>query len=594
MKRIGKPMLLRFGLMVLVILTSLPELTKAQDIEVTASVNESVVFTGERIALSVSVSGRKFKNVQAPELPDLNGLSYLSTNPSTSTSFEFINGKSSSKYTYTYFISARKEGQFTIPPITVVIDNKEYLTDPITVSVKERNRDQMQSDEMPDLFIKMEVDELKPYAGQQIIAEVVLYFKNGLDILSYKPQSGWKAEGFWKELLSDGRQPKAESVILNGVRYRRAVLMRYALFATKTGKLTLGEFEVNAAVRYASRQRDPFSSFFGGFGNNQRSVDLMAEPIELDIKPLPPIQNGIFTGAVGNFSIKRSISKTEVMVGESIDLSFTIEGDGNIALLPDFPVEHPDGFEIYEPQVSSDINRKGAVISGKKVFTEIMIPRSSGDFTIPGGDYAYFNPTNKKYVMVTLPLILLSVKRDPNKIIYSDNLPDLAVKPIYGLAAWVTTHKEIDFTSRWFQIALLIPFIAYLIAWQRIKYLKRLHGDVFFARSTRAMKKARSLLNQAEVTGEKDIKEAYSYIHKAISGYIGDKLKLPESGLSDSEYAAHIQKMNQTENACADEIKRLLETCSTIRFAPNPTSDKLNQDIAKAGELLSQLQKVLR
>src|SRR5690625_7101908 len=77
--------------------------------------------------------------------------------------------------------------------------------------------------------------------GQQSVASIVLYFKQGMEVTSYQPTSGWRTDGFWKEELENIRQPQAESVILSGVRYRTATLLRYALFPTRSGELSLSE-----------------------------------------------------------------------------------------------------------------------------------------------------------------------------------------------------------------------------------------------------------------------------------------------------------------------------------------------------------------
>ena len=252
MKKIGN--LNRFFF--LVSLISVFSLSKvwAQDVEVNATVNETVVFQGERIVLTIAVSGSKFKKITNPDLPELQGMRFLSSTPSTSTSFSFVNGVAKSSYSYSYYILTEKEGEFTIPPVSVSIDQKLYKTQALKVSIRSRSAAAKNPNASPDIFLKMELSNPKPYVGEQVLATVVIYFKNSLEILSYQPTAGWKAEGFWKEELNDGKQPQVTSDIINGVSYRKAELMKYALFATKSGKLNLSPFTVVTTVRVASRK----------------------------------------------------------------------------------------------------------------------------------------------------------------------------------------------------------------------------------------------------------------------------------------------------------------------------------------------------
>ncbi|MDZ7694861.1 MAG: BatD family protein [Balneolaceae bacterium] len=106
----------------------------AQDLQVQATVSESKVFTGERISLSVEISG-SFNNVSRPVLPSFNGLRLLSNTPSTSRSYSYVNGESSTTYAYQYSLIAQNEGDYTIPAISIEIDGTNYRTDPISVSV---------------------------------------------------------------------------------------------------------------------------------------------------------------------------------------------------------------------------------------------------------------------------------------------------------------------------------------------------------------------------------------------------------------------------------------------------------------------------
>jgi len=556
----------------------------AQDVEVNATVNETVVFQGERIVLTIAVSGSKFKKITNPDLPELEGMRFLSSTPSTSTSFSFVNGVAKSSYSYSYYILTEKEGEFTIPPVSVTIDQKPYRTQELKVSIRSRSAVSKNPNASPDIFLKMELSNAKPYVGEQVLATVVIYFKNSLEILSYQPTAGWKAEGFWKEELNDGKQPQVTSDIINGVSYRKAELMKYALFATKSGKLNLSPFTVVTTVRVASRNRDPFSSFFGGYGTNQRNIDLETDAVPVEVISLPELNDAIFTGAVGNYKVSRSITKTSVIAGESIELATKIQGSGNIALVTKPKYEFPGTFEEYNPQESSDINRKSDIIKGVKTFSDIVIPRTPGTYVIPEVKYAFFNPTRKRFETTVLTAINLVVKKDPRAFATTTQQIPFEVQPVLGLTIWYSPEKFTVFKQSWFIMMLVFPFIVGVGLFIYRSYLDKMEGDVQFARSNKASRKADTRFTSAKKIAESDIKASYAEMQKALIGYVADRLHIPETGQDEDIYIEELVKKGM-EPEDIKQLNFLLQKCSTIRFAPLTSMQDFQNDFQIAQKL---------
>lgn len=571
---------------------------EAQSVKVEATVSETQVFTGERIALSIEISGKDFNNIERPELPDFEGFQLVSRTPSTSRSFSFVNGVSSTSYTYTYYLTARKEGSFTISPIKVDIDGTEYQTKPLDVHIQDRNKAATQSGgggSRPDIYVKMDVSDKTPVNGQQLIAEVQIYFKSDLEVNSYQPIPGWKAEGFWKEELDKNQRPRAESVIIDGVRYRRATLLQYALFPTKTGKLTLSPYQVAVSVRSVSKRNgDPFSSFFGGFGTNQRNIQLETDPVTINVKALPGISNATFTGAVGSFNISRSLVSQKAYVGETVEIQTKISGTGNVPLISKPEYKLPDSFEIYDPQEKSNVDRDGTQIKGSKTFTDVVIPRNTGTFTIPAAKLAYYNPDQRRYVVKDLPPLTLHVEHNPNAVASTPQSESFSIEPVTGLASWTRAAAGAPLVDRWwFWVGLLLPAIVLGVGYWQKTYRDRMASDSRFARSQRAFDKAGEELDKAlEQAHEKHIKEAYGSLHRAITGFIGDRLGLAEAGLEDRDYVAQLQEQ-AVDAGMVKEIRQLLNKCSTIRYAPDTTEQDLQHDVERTGELLKELRKSL-
>lgn len=567
---------------------------QSADINVVSTVSQTTVYTGERISLSVEVSG-DFNNVSRPTLPEFTGFRLLSNNPSTSRSYSFVNGKTSSSYSYSYYLIAQDEGNFTIPSITVSIDGDEYNTDPIDVEIVDRNSsaNESGSNARPEIFLRMEVSDRNPVPGQQLITDVILFFKDGLEVNSYQPVPGWKAEGFWKEELENTERPRAESTIIDGIRYRKARLLQFALFPTKTGELSISPYEIIVSVRAASSRDDPFSSFFGGFGSNQRQVELKTDPVQLDVEPLPDIDPSSYTGAVGSFSINRKISTREALVGESIEIETTIRGTGNVPLITKPDYELPDGLEIYDPQQASSLNRRNQQISGSKVFTDIVIARTPGNYTIPQTTLAYFDPARNEYVRESLPALTFTVNSDPNAQAATEQTLSFSVKPVTGLASWTSDSSTALAGRWWFWTGIFFPALVLGIAYWQKTYRDKMTNNTAFARSKRASSIAEERLEKAmERSEEGHIRDAYNLLQKALTGFISDKLNLPEAGLSNQSYISALQDEG-VDMELLKNIRMLLDKCATISYAPDSSHDYLKSHVGLAKSILEKLKKEL-
>lgn len=581
MKRIGN---LRHLFFLLIVFFGLSGLLIAQDIQVSANLSETNIFSGEQVRLEVSVSGSAMGSVKQPDLPQINGLRWLQGSTSRGTQYTIINGKPSVTYTFGYVLIAQTPGEYSLPPITITVEDENYQTESIDFSVLDpASLESGDADRSPDIYVRIEPDTNNPVVGQQVVADVVLYFKNGVEVSSYQPTPGWKAEGFWKEELNYPQRAQTSSTIVNGVRYQKARLIQYALFPTKSGELTLSPFEITVSVRARRNSSDPF-----GFGLNQERMTLQSVPVTLDVESLPELDNAEFIGAVGNFDIERSISTNDALVGESIEINTRISGKGNVPLINKPQYNLPETLERYNPEETSNIERNDREISGNRNFRDIVIPRNEGEYSIPAKRVAYYNPERSDFVIVTLPELTFNAERDPNAPLLTEKDLRFNVKPVTGLANWrspsvTPLHKR---TLVW--ILIFLPILLTLGAYGFKKYQDRMQTDSAFARSRRASDKAERILEEAEHTD--DIKTGYYLIEKALTQYITDKLNLPPAGLSHSDLIDAVDTFSDKE--LTESLKKLLDKCETIAYAPNATQKTLSSDIEKTREIIKKVGKL--
>lgn len=560
---------------------------------VTATVSATEVFTGERLQLNITISG-DFSDVKRPDLPDFKGLQLLSSVPSTSRSISYVNGVTRSSYIYSYMLSAPRQGTYTIPPVSVSVDGTTYKTEAIEVKVLDRNKAASENvDKQPDIFLKLKVSDQQPVVGQQVLASIILYFKEGMEVSSYQPIPGWKAEGFWKEELGTAQRPQIQSTIINGVRFRSARLLQFALFPTKSGTLTVSPYKIDAAIRTASQREDPFSSFFGGFGNNRRQVELETDPVTINVKDLPPISDAHYIGAVGSYRINREMNIKRPTVGETIEVKTTIEGTGNIPLLNKPEYDFPEDLEVYDPQKNIQLDRSGQRIRGTVTYTDIVIARTPGRYTIPETTLAYYNPDRGKYITETLPARTFKVKRNPDTVTETGQPNTISLQPVTGLANWVSPAGAKLWNLWWLWAGLLVPIAVLTGAYWQKSYRDRMQSDVTFARAQKANALADKRLQQAlDHSKNGRVKEAYNALQKSLTGFIGDRLGLPEAGLSIEQYVSALEEHNVDEDLIKN-VRMLLNKCATINYAPNATHDYLKSHVGLAQSIIEKLKNEL-
>ncbi len=595
MRKIGKLNVVLLWLFSAGLVLLSPSQLLAQDYSIEATVSENQIFIGEQFTLSIQVSGTSMRNVSLPVLPEIGGVRVLSTTPSRSTSISIVNARTSTSTTYSYALIAQEPGSYTIPPVTIEIDGEEEQTEPIEIEILQRDQlAESERDQNPDIYLQIELDQRNVVPGQQIIASLVLYFKQGIEISSFQPTGGWRTDGFWKEELMNERQPQAESVIVNGVRYRKASLIKYALFPSRSGELTLAEFPLTVGVRTQPSRNDPFGSFFGS-GANQQRISLESEPITLNVGSLPEVNNALSINAVGDLRVQRQLSQREVMTGETVELITVIEGTGNIPLIRKPNYNLPDGLEFYAPQENSNIERGGSNISGEKTFTELMAPRAPGRYVIPSERVAIFNPQTRSYRYITLSALQFNVtpstERQLTTVATDNQIPRL--QPVTGLAIWNNGSSKPIFFRFWFWILFLIPIAGLIVGYQKRKLSNRLYSDRSFARAHYADQVAADQIQQAKsIAYDNDAKEVYNLLHKTVTGYISDKLKLPEAGLSDREILDAAREAG-VDGETFNNLRSILDKCATISYAPTGSASDFKYDINRTESLISELSKQL-
>ncbi len=281
----------------------------------------------------------------------------------------------------------------------------------------------------PEFFTRVEVEPRELYKGQQAVVSYFLYVRSDTQAELGRVYKFPVLKGFFREELEmpvvQGNAPN-EQVVHNGIPYVKHLLMRYAAYPLKEGNAIVDE--LGLTIRYTRSvqppgmggedEEDPFDPFGAfrrmvpGFGNAMgiktwTQGNTKSDTARLEVLPLP--KDGKpqgFSGLVGQFSVTTAVDRTELTAGQPVTVVVKVEGRGNLSGLKPLDYQWPAGFEKYETKSQHKTGKDGL---SQKIFETLVIPRKSGEFSIPPALLTFFDPESGRYQEVGTDPLLLKV-----------------------------------------------------------------------------------------------------------------------------------------------------------------------------------------
>ena len=552
----------------MLMLTGKPSLASADQVE--AVVDRTTIALGESLELSVTIKGKN----GAVDVGGIDAFKVISRG--SSSNFEFINGRSSSKTIYNYVLLPTRAGRLTIPALPVTISGKTLYTKPIDIRVQ---KNVTGGNDSRDIFFKVRVSNQNPYIGQQLSCTFTLYHAVEISDAQFeKPDF----KGFSVDELKD---QNTRQTIINGREYVLRELT-YILIPQKTGPVTIEPAQLQCNIMRRSRpgqMSSPFDDFFGRVQVEPRI--LQSEPLSLTVKPLPPPPpSTTFSGLVGQFKLGTKIERKQFSVGDSVTLTLTIEGNGNLMDAPNLWPQAPAAFKQYHDSPSDEIRLTPDGYEGKKQFKTALVPVKAGDFVLPKVTLTYFDIQKKAYqTLATEPLAL---KVEPAK---TTSRPASEIKSETPAGA----KSEVIFTGRdilplkedlnalenqtmlpltWFLGWIFLPAIGYWVV--------RLTPGVLGKKDNQQRKmvrKSRNLLNTAAKTDPCQ-KEYLSLLYRALVAAIRTKSDTVGESLTWSE-AESLLRQGNCDQETIHEATRLLTTIETENYGGGQLSSQERREL---------------
>lgn len=400
-------------------------------ISMSASVNKTSLTMEDEITLTVTVEDAV--GDFAPSLPSLPAFNVYGrstiqqiNNFHTTTIFEYI-------------MLPRFPGKTVIGPITLHYGNKTYETKPISVTVYRADRKPAQTAKtaaqvtkqsarkaaapsaqapanMPALernlynlaakkgssayFMVAALSNDTPYVGQTVTMAVRFYYSRAF--VGSAPYTSPSISNLFMEAVgnSEGQQ------LIDNTMYAYSE-KRYTVSGVTAGKAFVGP----ATVSYTPSSADlsVFDRMFTLVSQNPVTVE--SNSLNLTIRPLPPQdQPASFYGAVGGeYAISASVDRTQVEAGEAVNLTVKVNGPGNLKPTTDLKIPELTGFKVYDAASSSGAKAVNGALQSYKIFKTVIVPLSSGTYTVPALAWSYFDPKTKRYKTIYTEPISLEV-----------------------------------------------------------------------------------------------------------------------------------------------------------------------------------------
>lgn len=565
------------------------------------------VIAGNRFAVTYRLSNGEGTSLNAPAI---SGCKLLNPQPgvSTSQSYQIINGQASSSSTveYTFIYRAEKDGTFTIPAASIVVDGKKLTSQATKFTILPADQasgaqqggggygygygggsQQQQSVHVDDLasqddtsrpiskddiFVRIILNKSHAYEQEAIECTIKLYTKFQR-INSFMMTTPPTFDGF---LIEEVDPQAALNAVenYNGQNYVTAVLKKCIIFPQKSGKLTISSGKYDLSVVQIERVSN---GWFVSGRPVEREVHLQPYSSSVNITPLPEPRPAGFDNAVGQFTFESRLAPDKLKTGEAASLEYIVTGTGNIKYIHEPKPEIPDDFEQFTPKTDYRTRVSGSTVTGTMMVDYTIVPQSVGTFKIPEQKFVYFDPSKKAYVTLTAPGYNMEIAKGSGTTISAEqreiearNTDILHIKT--GDKHLSLAHEPVIFSWWYWTVAalLVVLLVVAIIVYGR---QVRLNADVAGRRNARASKVARKRLREAEgFMKSRQPEKFYEAMLKAMWGYLGDKLSMPVSQLTRQNIFETLMERGVAEDA-ANRVLGVLDQCEMARYTPDSSSE---------------------
>ena len=519
--------------------------------------------------------------------------------PQQAVSRSWVNGVQSFSKTYTYFLTPRSKGNFTIGQAEVTINGEIYKTSPIEIEVtnavkKPNDPNNVEGQIDGNIHLVAEVSNPNPYLNEGITIIYKLYFRNPISVSDVSELETPSYGDFWSHLIKIGRAEINMRGTFKGESYNEVVWRKAVLYPQKSGNLILEPLTLDLTLSLPSNRRDLFGRRI--LTQSQKTITTGEKVIK--VKDLPKKNKPEnFSGAVGKFDFDLILSKNALKASESFQAKIKVRGKGNLNLFNLPSINVPNTLEVYEPEHNEKVKVTLSGIQGTVEDSYTIVPQFQGKYPIPSIEFTYFDPKLEAYKTLFsqelivdvydgptsgLPSVNNSLSKSKNSIVPNDS----SFRFIKLDTKLQQKNQKIFWRSYLFWALLFIPIVLIIASILIKKYILNQTEDLTTRKQKRAQQLAKKYLSSAKKVIQ-DQAKFYEALERALHNYLKAKLKIETTELSKSK----IQKLlndKGIDKQISSEYVEVIENCERARYAPG-SSINTKEDLEKSGELISKI-----
>ena len=375
---------------------------------------------------------------------------------------EYINGRSNSVYYQSLSGFFMEPGSYFFGPVMVKTNKKSYKSNKLRVVVKgdrETSKEQKKSTrpkstKKPPIFAETRLSKTKIYRGEPIYLQSSVFSKKEFSkIRNYNPYKiDAKHETF---KINTSKELDWVSIVIEGQEYLKLQFEENVVFINEPGKVTI----------------NPFEMLLAGYG----SYAVKSEAKQIDVLDLPEENQPLsFSGLVGDFRLKVSLSDSNVKASDIVSLAVEISGNGNFHQMSMPSIKLPKTLELYSDAITTEnyrITKSG--FKGNIIYTYPIRVLKKKYIDIEPVEISFFDPKKKNYQVMRSTNLVLNTQLKDKKSKKNQNILKKPDSTQLENESNTTTTSKNEFWRN--SYALLFLFLLLLLAifffWKRKKWL---------------------------------------------------------------------------------------------------------------------------
>jgi len=580
---------------------------------VRATVDANKIGQEDTVTLQVTVEGETDAEVlERPSSADF----ILVGGPSTSSQFQFVNGRASSKKIFTFVFSPQKTGTLTLPSVKVRVGANVQSTQPVSVEVVAgslgRSRPSPQSRSPFDIFDESEPDSREPadpgrdvlvrletsparvFVGQPVSVDLVVYYR--VNVMGLEIEKEGKFENFWVENPAPDAQnrPQQSRRQLDGQTYYAQVVRQWVLFPMSAGTRQLEPWSVKLMVQAPSR------SFFQF--DRRQVVIRRTNPAAVEVLDFPAAgRPADFTGLCGRFEFTATLDKQKVPAGEGVNLKVSLSGEGNLRSLSELALPPIDRCKVYTPKTREDIRLAGGNLRGSRTWEYVLVPLEPGAIQVPSLPLVYFDPSTGAYRRLASPALSLevvgqavegAVPLGPVGVSLPLELKGRDIRYIVtGSSLWRPRETPV-YRQGWFLAAFAGTLLATLAAGIWDERRRRQRSDAREWARSRAAVQARQALKGCARLGRNGFSAEFGQeLYRILQDYLESRYGLNRIALTGAQLRQTLAEAGLPE-APVEGLIQLFLLCESHRYAPAALQQQDPETVlARVRQLLGELER---